>query len=861
MAILLADLYLDLECEYDEMKTKPRIKAGVLQSHSERLDNLEKLFLGQSLILRQLLSPTINCMSTLAQQATPEVIASISSSIGNEQSDARWKGLEENLRNLRQELGIPSRKRERSPSEDQEEQIDLTYQESTLKGAGVPGHADLHARTHVSLQKKAKGLSANSTDEPKKEGQNSGVINQNSIADYHSDDSGDLASLLSTFHAVQSYLPPDDLIYDLVEIHFEVNQPWIPVLHRVTFKQQMRLPSARRRLSVILNAIVVATSRFSKDPRLSDRAIREKLCSACRQYVLLQNLESYSVENVQAAIIVAFDSIGAGRGPRSWALVDSMSRTVEHLRLSFEEDEDSSHSGEESNGDSMQNFPPRNQKFMTRMKFLRKAESFIEQEERRRVFWNVFLLDRFCSISTGWNPSLTAVDVRRRLPINGEYWNDNIPHRGRYFGFQSIKPETPHGDEETPCTSSGNYSLLSATTDENKSSLEDEVKALGGFSYCVEASEFLSAVTQFFLQQDVHPQSLAELQEWMNGFKDLDLRLAQWKANLPAKWREVKVHPMPKLKFDPMMDQNLTLAHMTHNTSVTLLHQFVAYPVAQWQLTSMMRSSQRSSAETCLAAAKEICQMTSRYLHAMDGIVNPQFGFCLFVCGRMLLCHASFTKTELLAEFAFIVDTLGELARRWRGDYYGGMPTALSVVERNLKEVGTMDNLFARFQKSLVNARMQMTLNENEKIDIRAPVYAATSTREMDQTKTAPPSPISGHQTFSSTEAMPIPEKITYAEIFTGEGISLTSPPLPISFQADRSMLAPFLSGDLPAYSQANTRVNSPLVSYNDINVMMEDVEGVKQPDNGFNTEDLVPWFDDPQFSELDRVWTFGNPD
>ena len=63
-----------------------------------------------------------------------------------------------------------------------------------------------------------------------------------------------------------------------------------------------------------------------------------------------------------------------------------MTRTVEQLRLSIEEEDRRSKDGEY---------------LIRRMTFLRKAESWIETEERRRVFWNVFLMDRFCSIATG----------------------------------------------------------------------------------------------------------------------------------------------------------------------------------------------------------------------------------------------------------------------------------------------------------------------------------------------------------------------------------------------------------------------------------------------------------------------------
>ncbi|KAL1642579.1 hypothetical protein SLS58_005348 [Diplodia intermedia] len=93
------------------------------------------------------------------------------------------------------------------------------------------------------------------------------------------------------------------------------------------------------------------------------------------------------------------------------------------------------------------------------------------------------------------------------------------------------------------------------------------------------------------------------------------------------------------------MDPNLTLAHITHNAAVIQLHQAIAYPVKQWHHYSATLPSS-TSAGTCLTAAKEIIMIAKEFLRASDGITNPQFSFCLFIAGRVLLdrlekAHAS----------------------------------------------------------------------------------------------------------------------------------------------------------------------------------------------------------------------------
>ena len=66
-----------------------------------------------------------------------------------------------------------------------------------------------------------------------------------------------------------------------------------------------------------------------------------------------------------------------------------MTRTVEQLQLSVEDGEDSKDQS-------------KNEFLIRRMRFLRRPRTWIETEERRRVFWSVFLMDRFCSVATGY---------------------------------------------------------------------------------------------------------------------------------------------------------------------------------------------------------------------------------------------------------------------------------------------------------------------------------------------------------------------------------------------------------------------------------------------------------------------------
>ena len=410
-------------CVYDKDKAKPGMRAGAIERLTQRLDNLENMFLGQG-VLWQSIWKSLQVNEGHCPHFTPP------------SSD-----LSECTQQLRQTLQTLGRKRcaedqpapvNRATKRKRDEQLPQTVPPTGL---------------------------------------------QHSILD-------------------EGILPPD-LVDSLVEIYFSRIHAWIPILHVRQSRQRMGLPHERWKLNTVLRAIASVTIRFSDDPRLGSTESRIRLAQLNRQAVILQSMESFSVENLQALIICAFDTIGSGRGPSAWSIIGSMARTVEQLQLSVE-DEDQSPS------------PRDTQALVQRMHFLPPCTSWNEREERRRVFWNVFLMDRFCSIATGWNVCLTSADVKRRLPCEGALWEEGEP----------LNTPTPYFGVSDPPGNTGKQ-LPKARTE------EADQASLGGFAYCIEATESLSLVTSFFLQQAVDVTKTYDVNMWSMRFKQLDLRLIQ----------------------------------------------------------------------------------------------------------------------------------------------------------------------------------------------------------------------------------------------------------------------------------------------------------------------------------------------
>lgn len=229
------------------------------------------------------------------------------------------------------------------------------------------------------------------------------------------------------------------------------------------------------------------------------------------------------------------------------------------------------------------------------------------------------------------------------------------------------------------------------------------------------------------------------------------------------------------------MDPNQTLAHITHNTAVVLLHQGIAYPSAEWANITM-RLPMSSSAETCLAAATEVSTIAEKFLQGSSILTNPQFAFCLFVSGRMFLVHASYYNVQLAAAFQSIVDSLWEIASRW-----SGFSNSIEA-----------DNLASKFASRLLCAQQQ---GASSSIDIRHAAYAQESDRELPSLVHTDTSPIvsSGYSRAQATNlvsqrpdgSVPIDSSLDGMIMMplhhhdSPDTISMAFPPLPLAFQGN----------------------------------------------------------------------------
>lgn len=292
---------------------------------------------------------------------------------------------------------------------------------------------------------------------------------------------------------VDNDFPPYDLLYGLVDLFFNHIYPWCPILHRQTTLNSLfgdaGLEEADR---IILHAIVATTLRFSTDQRLNAEN-RTRYHQNSKEKVLLYGIENSSVKSLQALVILSLDVVGCSNGPPGWNMLALITRSVVQLGLSMETY-------------SPLIAPPHASIYTLRAIVLPEPKDWIEEESRRRLFWMIYVLDRYATVATAFEFALDEKEIDRRLPCRDDLFSRNVPVETRWFHTSTRL----------------DYSM-------------NRPENLGSFTYYVEILGILSRIHKF-LKKPVDITSLSDVEKWQGEYRELDSALEQWKYNLPLEY-------------------------------------------------------------------------------------------------------------------------------------------------------------------------------------------------------------------------------------------------------------------------------------------------------------------------------------
>jgi hypothetical protein len=237
---------------------------------------------------------------------------------------------------------------------------------------------------------------------------------------------------------------------------------------------------------------------------------------------------------------------------------------------------------------------------LNRAMVLPEADNFIEEESRRRLFWMVYLLDRYATIATAFEFALDEKEIDRTLPCRDDLWNKNQAVQTRWF----------RTSERTE------YDI-------------DKPENLGAFSYYIEILGILSRIHKF-LKKPVDISALSDVEQWQGEYRELDNRLTSWKFDLPADYGNmaklfqpggnksincgwVMLHGRQKPMIINRSKSDLFLA--TYHTTVIRLHSSAAYPTTR----SPIFTPSYSASQRCHGAVENIGRAPNILCHTTPG--------------------------------------------------------------------------------------------------------------------------------------------------------------------------------------------------------------------------------------------------
>lgn len=419
----------------------------------------------------------------------------------------------------------------------------------------------------------------------------------------------------------QEDLPPYKLLYALVDLFFKHVNTWCPILHRkATLDSLFGVSNLQESDRILLHAIVATTMRYSTDPKLTEER-RQHYHRVSKQKVLLYGMENSSVQSLVALVILALDLCGSSNGPPGWNIMALITRSVVQLGLAVEPT-------------SFSVAPHFTSIYTLRAMILPEPTDFIEEESRRRLFWMVYLLDRYATISTAFEFALDDKEIDRMLPCRDDLWMENQRVETRWF----VAVDSSHEDL--------------------RRHHGDRPENMGAFAYYIEILGALSKIHKF-LKQPIDIGAVRDVERWQFRYRELDQSLTTWKFSLPGEFGNMaKLFQTNSRNFNC----SLVMLHSAYHTAIIRLHSSAAYPT----IRSPIFTPSFSAAQKCLSAVENIVTLGEFVVN--NGLLSklgPPFAFTIWVAARLLLVHGSTVDNKLSPQISFLVETLRGLGRYW----------------------------------------------------------------------------------------------------------------------------------------------------------------------------------------------------
>ncbi|PWY80622.1 hypothetical protein BO70DRAFT_46469 [Aspergillus heteromorphus CBS 117.55] len=395
---------------------------------------------------------------------------------------------------------------------------------------------------------------------------------------------GELISL-----GLEEPLPAQEVIDELNAIYFEKVHPGLPMIHRPKYLASLAFaPSSRP--PVCLQYMIWCLAASVSDKYSS---LHETFYQQSRKYAELDELKGLggrvvSLAHCQAWLLISTYEFKMMFFPRAWLSSGKASRLAIMMGLNRLDGQGL---------DVKQTLPP--------------ANDWTEKEERRRVFWAAFCIDRYASIGTGWPFTIDERDISSKLPASDESFIENTPQE------TPLLPDVLEGEDITMLSPYGGVVVLGCMFGRNITHLhrpepQDNDHDLNGV--------------------------------YWQRHRSLDNILLHISLAMPCHLR------LSVGTTDP----NVIFCNMAIHTATICLHQAAIFKSEKNKMPEQIATE---SKRRCIVAADQISNIMKMISHLDLSVMNPFMSFCVYLAARVFIQYLKFRPSDSAArsslQFAF----------------------------------------------------------------------------------------------------------------------------------------------------------------------------------------------------------------
>jgi hypothetical protein len=221
---------------------------------------------------------------------------------------------------------------------------------------------------------------------------------------------------------VEEPYPCDEVVTQLVTEYFSSTQACFHFLHKNRFQTMLSLGTIKPHL---LYSVLLTGASFSDNHlfHLQDQMYKRAVKYVFKAENFGYGEEMVNLQYVQSLVLLAIHENRIGSFGRAWLTVGKAIRA------------------------SNQNNLHEIELLINVRDCLNTHVSFdpfntYDIDERRRTFWTVYMLDKYCAMGSGWPTGIKLNEIKTHLPLNDELFNASIPESAVPLEKVIASPET-----------------------------------------------------------------------------------------------------------------------------------------------------------------------------------------------------------------------------------------------------------------------------------------------------------------------------------------------------------------------------------------------------------------------------------